>query len=64
MRLLLFICSCCLLFVSCYKAHRCECTFNNIDSTSKVLFINGTKNDSQKACKNMADSIDHCLLKY
>lgn len=51
-------------FASCYKARKCECYYTQYtDSTSKVLYINGNKKDSEKACKNMADSMDFCAIK-
>ncbi|MGZ4062538.1 MAG: hypothetical protein ACXVP0_06185 [Bacteroidia bacterium] len=61
--MLSFILALLAISASCTKARKCECRHVTTDTTTKVFFINGTKNVSGKACKNMADSIETCVLK-
>lgn len=50
------------ILASCNKARKCECIDRAIQDTS-VIYVNGNKKDSKKACTNLADSTETCVLK-
>jgi hypothetical protein len=62
MRFLLSILVVLFILLSCNKARKCECIDSAIQDTS-VVYINGNKKDSKKACTNLADSTETCTLK-
>lgn len=54
------------ILASCVKSRECVC-YENIpgvtDTVPDIIYINGNKKDSKKACINLADSNEVCTLK-
>lgn len=54
------------ILASCVKSRECRC-YQNVpgvtDTVPDIIYINGNKKDSKKACVNLADSNEVCTLK-
>ena len=70
MRFVIYISLILCLNLSCNKTRRCECIDSSAYATqslsvpdTSIIYINGNKKDSKKACVNLADSTEICNLK-
>jgi hypothetical protein len=68
MRFFLYIVTVVFMITSCNKARKCECIDSSMQAAqsmqdTSIIYINGNKKDSKKACANLADSTEICTLK-